>query len=128
MISPNAELVNQSNIEIIQDGYQVIYEVEPATVRCKGSLRLNDQEEDYKRINGLLDLVIETEPPTVTLNLQELHFLNSLGINMLSKFVIKVRKKKFIKVIVQGNTEMPWQEKSLKNLQRLMPSLDLQMQ
>ncbi len=112
-------------MEIVKDNYQVTYKSEDSTVYCKGSLRLHGQEEDYQQINSLLDQVIELEPPTVTLNLQELDFLNSLGINMLSKFVIKIRKKKFIKVIVQGAKDTPWQEKSLKNLQRLMPSLSL---
>ncbi len=114
-------------MKVVQENYQIVYQPEDSTIHCKGSLRLNGQEEDYKRINNLLEQVIESEPPSVTLNLQELNFLNSLGINMLSKFVIKIRKKKFIKVIVQGAKDTPWQEKSLKNLQRLMPSLSLQL-
>lgn len=128
MISPEAELAGtETTMEVVQESYQIIYQSENSTIYCKGSLRLNGQEDDYKRINSLLDQVIESEPPSVTLNLQELNFLNSLGINMLSKFVIKIRKKKFIKVIVQGAKDTPWQEKSLKNLQRLMPSLSLQL-
>jgi len=115
-------------LEISQDSYQILYRPEDSTIYCRGSLRLSGQEEDYARINDLLTQVIEAEPPTVTLNLQELKFLNSLGINMLSKFIIKIRKKKFIKVVVQGAKDTPWQEKSLKNLQRLMPSLSLQLQ
>lgn len=129
MISSDAALAGRNDtLEVVQESYQIIYKPEESTIHCKGSLRLNGQEDDYTRINDLLDFVIESEPPTVTLNLQELNFLNSLGINMLSKFVIKIRKKKFIKVIVQGAKDTPWQEKSLKNLQRLMPSLSLQMQ
>lgn len=128
MISPETELAGtETEMEVIQENYQIFYQPEDSTIHCKGSLRLNGQEEDYKLINNLLDQVIELEPPSVTLNLQELNFLNSLGINMLSKFVIKVRKKKFIKVVVQGAKDTPWQEKSLKNLQRLMPSLSLQL-
>lgn len=128
MILPEAELAGtETTMEVVQENYQIIYQSEDSTIYCKGSLRLNGQEDDYKRINNMLDEIIDSEPPTVTLNLQELNFLNSLGINMLSKFVIKIRKKKFIKVIVQGAKDTPWQEKSLKNLQRLMPSLSLQL-
>lgn len=128
MISSEAGLAEtETAIEVVQENYQIIYQPKDSTIYCKGSLRLNGQEDDYKRINSLLDQVIDSEPPTVTLNLQELNFLNSLGINMLSKFVIKIRKKKFIKVIVKGAKDTPWQEKSLKNLQRLMPSLSLQL-
>jgi hypothetical protein len=128
MIVSNPDLTHRNKVEISQENYKVVYEIDLATIRFQGSLRLNNQDEDYERITNLLDQLIELEPPTVTLNLQELNFLNSLGINMLSKFVITVRKKRFIKVLVQGNTETPWQGKSLKNLQRLMPNLDLQMQ
>lgn len=45
---------------------------------------------------------------------------------MLSKFVINIRKKNSTKIIVQGSAAIPWQGKSLKNLQRLMPSLILE--
>lgn len=127
MTSDASPSEQNTGMDVVQEQYQVVYNSQDTTIYCKGSLRLNGQEEDYKQINQLLDQVIELEPPTVTLNLQELHFLNSLGINMLSKFVIKIRKKKFIKVIVQGAKDTPWQAKSLKNLQRLMPSLSLQL-
>jgi len=46
----------------------------------------------------------------------------------LSKFVIKVRQKESIKIIVCGSDAIPWQRKSLKNLQRLMSSLVLEWQ
>jgi len=39
---------------------------------------------------------IEGMPPKITLNLRQLEFLNSSGISMLSKFVIKVRQKKML--------------------------------
>jgi hypothetical protein len=45
---------------------------------------------------------------------------------MLSKFIINVRNKKNIQMSVIGSKEISWQSKSLKNLQRLMPSLQLE--
>jgi Uncharacterized conserved protein len=42
--------------------------------------------------------------------------------------VIKVRQQKNIQIAVKGSKTIPWQGKSLKNLQRLMPSLQLELE
>lgn len=112
-------------MEIKTDDYQVFYNPTTTTFVCQGSLRLNGVEE-YSPILDLLNNSIEQEPSKFTLNLQELKFLNSSGISMLSQFIINVRKKKNIQMIVVGSKDVPWQGKSLKNLQRLMPSLSLE--
>ena len=107
------------------DNYSLIYNQVTKSIICEGSLRLNGLEE-YSPIIDFLNHVVEQEPSEVILNLQNLKFLNSSGISMLSKFVINVRKKKNIQMIVMGSKDIPWQSKSLKNLQRLMPSLKLE--
>ena len=114
-------------MEIKTEDYTIAYDKATATVTCEGSLRLNGMAE-YEPIVQLLVGVAELEPPTITLNLCNLEFLNSSGINVLSKFVIKVRQKKNIQMVVCGSKSIPWQGKSLKNLQRLMPSLTLELQ
>ena len=115
-------------MEIKSKNYQVWYDAATETFICKGSLRLNEMEDDYKQIGELLKYIIHQEPANITLNLQGLEFLNSLGISMLSKFVINIRKKKNIQMLVLGSKEIPWQSKSLKNLKRLMPSLQLELE
>ncbi|HIK10417.1 MAG TPA: hypothetical protein IGS52_09160 [Oscillatoriaceae cyanobacterium M33_DOE_052] len=114
-------------MEIKTQDYTIQYDEAATTVNCKGSFRLSGMEE-YGPIVDLLDSVADAEPPMITLNLRDLEFLNSSGISMLSKFVIKVRQKKNIQMVVQGSKDIPWQGKSLKNLQRLMPSLELQLE
>ena len=109
------------------EDYSVEYDSETATVILKGSLRLSGLEESNPVVK-LLNDVMAIEPETITLNLRELEFLNSSGINMLSKFVIKVRQKKNIHLIILASSRVPWQGKSLKNLQRLMPTLELEVQ
>lgn len=111
-------------MEITSEKYSVQYDKETQTVSCRGALRLAGME-DYAPIVELLDTVLQDHPSTLRLNLQELEFLNSSGINVLSKFVLKVRGKEDMRLIVQGSTAIPWQERSLKNLQRLMPKLEL---
>lgn len=112
-------------MEIKNEDYRIFYDTVVTTIIFQGSLRLNGMDE-YEPISALLSNVIEQEPSQCTLNLQQLKFLNSSGISMLSQFVISVRKKKNIQMIVIGSQEVPWQSKSLKNLQRLMPALTLE--
>jgi hypothetical protein len=122
-----------NDVEIKTDDYTIFHKVDSITVVCKGSLRLSGKD-DYDPIIKLLENVVDTvniedeesnvsqESPVITLDLRELEFLNSSGINILSKFVIKVRQKGKIGIMVRGSKTIPWQGKSLKNLERLMPS------
>jgi len=112
-------------MSIKSEGYSIYYETATATIICQGTLRLSGME-GYKPIVELLNDVAEQQPSIITLNLRQLEFLNSSGINVMSKFVISVRQKKNIQMVVQGSKNIPWQGKSLKNLQRLMPSLKLE--
>jgi hypothetical protein len=112
-------------MEVKGENYQVLYDVASATVNFHGTLRLNGTE-DYSHILNLLEEVVDSDPPRITLNLRHLDFLNSSGITMLSKFIISMRKKTMpIHMMILGSNTVPWQGKSLKNLQRLMPSLSL---
>lgn len=112
-------------MEIKTEDYNIWYDAAAKAVICQGSLRLGGME-DYAPIEQLLDFAVVEQPQNLTLNLQGLKFLNSSGINVLSKFVIKARQQKSMQLVVQGSTNIPWQGKSLKNLQRLLPSLKLE--
>lgn len=114
-------------MEIKTENYQVIYDEISHNVVFDGSLRLNGSKE-YASIFELLNKVAQQEPEKIVLDLKELSFLNSSGISILSKFVINVRKRKNIQMVVIGTKKNPWQGKSLKNLQRLMPSLKLELE
>jgi hypothetical protein len=114
-------------MEVKGENYNVWYEPDTAIINFTGTLRLSDMDE-YEPISKLLNDVADKEPSTLTLNLQQLNFLNSSGISMLSRFAINLRKKNTIKMIVKGANSIPWQGKSLKNLQRLMPGLMLELE
>ncbi|HEY9629166.1 MAG TPA: STAS domain-containing protein [Coleofasciculaceae cyanobacterium] len=111
-------------MEIATEKYSVQYDQDTHLVIFRGSLRLADLEE-HAPIVELLNQALTDHPATLTLNLQQLEFLNSSGINVLSKFVLKIRDQENIKLVVQGANAIPWQKKSLGNLQRLMPQLEL---
>ncbi len=109
--------------DIIQPDYQVRHDAAAATVSCQGSFRL--QGDEYKPVLDLLVAAADAKPASLTLDVSELQFLNSSGINTLSKFILHVRKLGASQVVIRGSSRFPWQEKSLINLQRLLPSLKL---
>ncbi|MBN1218904.1 MAG: hypothetical protein JXM69_08250 [Anaerolineae bacterium] len=111
-------------MEVKGENYHVIYNPETATVTCQGSIRVHGISE-YNHIVQLLSHVVAQKPDTVILDLRELEFLSSSGINILSRFVIKIREQRSSNLIVRAAFEIPWQQKSLRNLQRLMAGLEL---
>lgn len=111
-------------LEIKTDDYSIWYEPESLTVFFRGFLRLDGMEE-YKPVMELLLNAVE-QSSNFSMNLRELEFLNSSGISMLSMFVVRVREKGNVQLTLQGSDKILWQTKSLKNLQRLMPSLQLE--
>jgi hypothetical protein len=112
-------------MEITHQNYQVRYDAATATVICQGSFRLRGPEE-YAPILELLTQAAEAKPVTLILDLRQLQFLNSSGINTLSKFILLVRKLNTSQIVMQGNQQFAWQQKSLLNFQRLLPGLQLE--
>jgi hypothetical protein len=112
-------------MEISDQEYSIRYDETTATILFQGTLRLIGVKA-YVPLTELLNQVFESEPPLVTINLRQLKSLNSSGVTTLAKFVIKVNKKENIQVTIQGSNQIPWQKKSLTNLKRLMPRLQLE--
>jgi len=112
-------------MDISHADYRVQYDEVNGIVACQGSFRLHGSEE-YQPILDLLISAADARPDTLTLNVRELQFLNSSGINTLSKFILQVRKHKVSQVVIQGSDRFPWQAKSLKNFERLLPGLKLE--
>lgn len=105
------------------EAYEVTYDPADGQVVFEGTLRLNGLTE-YAPITALLSNAMD-EKDRLVLDLQNLEFLNSSGIAMLSKFVIEARKRESLSLTIKGSKEIAWQGKSLVNLQRLMPPLEL---
>ena len=100
-------------MEIIHTDYLVTYDATTATVVCQGAFRLRGSEE-YTPISQLLTEAADAKQSTLTLDLRALAFLNSSGINALSKFVLQVRKHNVSQIVIKGSRQFPWQEKSLR--------------
>ncbi|WP_375502763.1 STAS domain-containing protein [uncultured Nostoc sp.] len=109
------------------EDYTVYIEPDTSTVHFQGELSL-DGPTEYAPIANLLNKVVQTEPNTMTLDLRNLGFVNSSGISMFYKFVLSMQNKKGVQLVVLGSNDMPWQGKSLKNLEKLLPGLKLDIQ
>ena len=110
-----------------QAEYTVSYEEATHTVILSGMLRL-DGVQQYQPIAQLLSDVIAQQPPSITLDVSNLGYLNSSGITTLSRFVLQLRKTDNIDLIIKASSQQPWQKRSLPNLLRLMPKATLELQ
>ncbi len=112
-------------MEILNKKYSIYYDTENAILFCKGILELRGKE-GYQEIVDILDLPVNSKPPLITLDIRELEFLNSSGVTTLGGFIIRIRKKGKSRLKVIGANKYSWQARSLKGLQKLMPSMELE--
>jgi hypothetical protein len=112
--------------ELKDENYQVHYDADAAQISCIGSFMLSGSEE-YAPVLALLMQAVDEQNTLLTLDVRGLEFLNSSGINTLTKFVIYARKKSNFKLTIYAREHIPWQVRLLKNLQRLLPTIDMQL-
>ena len=63
---------------------------------------------------------------SMVMDFRNLQFLNSAGINTISRFVITARTANTTQLRVLGNPEISWQQKSLGNLQKLWAKVSIE--
>jgi hypothetical protein len=111
-------------MEVRGTGFLVSHDPERAQVVCAGVLDLRGKA-GYADIIHLLDQAVAAPGPLVTLDLQDLEFLNSSGITTLGGFIIKLRDRGEAKLKVLCSTRYTWQSRSMRGLQKLMPEMEL---
>jgi len=109
-------------MEIKGEDYLASFNEPRKAIEFFGTIRLRDSA-DYKAISDLLDSAGQKTGGELTLDFRNLQFLNSAGINTISKFVISARQSSNVVLKVLGNQQIAWQQKSLANLQKLWPTV-----
>jgi len=110
--------------KINEKDYHATLKEEQNILFLSGRLRLSGQDA-YRPIIELFEQLVALEGD-ITLDIQNLEFLNSSGIAMFSRFMLSCRKRGTGIITVLGSKEIAWQKKSLTNLQRLLPALVLE--
>lgn len=110
---------------IQQPDYQVHYDPASATAVWSGSFRLHGPE--YTPILHLMREATTNGHTAFTLDLRDVRFLNSAGINALYKLMVHLSKQKRIRVAIKGSARHPWQKKTLNNLLQLTPDVQLEL-
>jgi hypothetical protein len=133
-------------MDIIGKNYHITYDPETTTISCQGALQLygadgyfsiaefeksrtahtmseQPHESRFATLMELFNDIIGRHTAMITVNIQKLQKLNSSGINVLSKFVIKFRDRQVGQLIIQGSHEFPWQSRVLENLQKILPEI-----
>ncbi len=107
--------------------YLVEYDENTHTVTFQGIMRLKTSN-DYAPLSELLHAVYDIACKTklvLTLDFRQLKFINSSGIHALSRFVIDIRTENRSGIHVLGNPDIHWQYRSLKNLSKLWPKVQV---
>lgn len=114
-----------SENRIVTDNYSVHVDKLNQTVVMKGTLRLENTAA-YRPIIDMMEKLAETTPETLTINLRTLEFINSSGINSLSKFLMQTTKREGVAVIILATEQIPWQNRMLRSIQRVVPDFKLE--
>ena len=109
-------------MQVQGDKYSISYQSETETVRCAGFLDLRGKD-GYKDMADLFDEVAarSSTPGKIMLDVRDLEFLNSSGITTIGGFVIKLRNKGDVQLVIQCSDKHSWQSRSMVGLQKLMP-------
>ena len=112
--------------EIKGEDYSVTYDSAAATVVLRGKLRLYDYVA-WQPIERLLLEVTATQSSAITLDIRDLEFINSSGIDMLFRFAYKVSNQAHSWLTVRLLDKAAiWQQRLLSTIEMMVPSLQVE--
>jgi len=112
-------------MELRGEDYVITYVESRNAVEFFGTLRLRDSA-DYRSLTEMLETALRDAKGSMVMDFRNLQFLNSAGINTISRFVITARTANTTQLRVLGNPEISWQQKSLGNLQKLWAKVSIE--
>ena len=125
MVAKQSEENNME--EIKSEEYSVTYDPATATVAFQGTLRLYDYA-SYQPTEALLHKALTESAAVVTLDVHQLEFINSSGLDMLFRFAHRASTRKDTQLVVRRSKDaVPWQKKLLSTMQMMAPSLQVEL-
>jgi hypothetical protein len=115
--------------EVKGEKYYVSYDGNNATVSLQGAFLLNGALAYEPILRILQNAADEQTGGELTLDITGLSFLNSSGINMMTRFVMYISEANPLALALKfrGKKQVAWQERLVLNLQRLMPELQAEL-
>ncbi len=115
--------------EINADKYHISYVAEEAAVFLRGALLLNGAIAYEPILQLLKEAASEQVPEQLIVDIRDLKFLNSSGINMMTKFIMYISDTESIqlKLKIVAYKKVAWQARLAINLQRLLPTLNAEL-
>jgi hypothetical protein len=112
---------------IKNEAYSVTYDPASATVVFQGVLRVHSYT-SYLPLERLLNDVVALKPPVITLDIHELTFINSSGIDVIYRFAYKASSQAHSDLIVRRLASgAPWQERLVRTIEVMAPNLQVEL-
>ena len=109
-------------MKVTGSGYRVVYDSETATITFAGTMRLLG-EDGYGLVRRLLDDVVAEKAQAITMDIRRLEFLNSRGMALVTRFMMDLRSLTTCQITVHGATRHRWQVRWLRNMEKLVPEM-----
>lgn len=111
------------NPSVKGDKFEVTLDLASHVVAFRGSLRLINAR-GYAPVVALLDQALDLGSPVV-LDLRQLAYINSAGLQALVRFIVRVRDAQAV-CTIQASRGVLWHSRSLPQFQHLLPSLAIE--
>ncbi len=97
------------------------------TIYLAGSMRLANMRE-YEVVKKFIRQAYDKTENVLIIDFRKLIFLNSSGITTISMFILAVKKLNKAKINILGSKKVSWQEKSLKNFNKLWNEVKIEIE
>lgn len=118
--------MNTSNTILDAGEARVSFNTAVPEFAFNGSMRLANMGE-YEVVSDFLQEQSKNLQGPLVLDFSGLQFLNSAGITTISLFILSCKKQGNKSLVVRGNAEVSWQQKSLANFKKLWTDLLLEL-
>ena len=112
-------------MEFKTDIFSACYNEESNTVSLQGCIRSGDPE-IYKQLDNVFQDAQKNNKLSLIWDLRALNDISSAGLGVLYRFAASKRENKDFALRIKANSSVYWQERSLPNIKKFLPSVQLE--